>query len=129
MQEKVREFHIVAGAWINDIPNLVPDDIAQLRIDLITEELTELADAIEANDIVEIADALGDLLYVIFGTAVSYGLDMTPIFNEVHRSNMTKFPNGEVIRGENGKILKPDTFEEPDLANIIINQICTGKEL
>ena len=129
MQNKVKEFHQVAKAVINDRPTVIDEDIKKLRIDLIDEEFTELKEAMGLDSIVDIADALGDLLYVIFGTAISYGINMEPIFNEIQRSNMTKFPNGKVLRSDTGKILKPDTFEEPELAKEILKQICGGKEL
>ncbi len=120
MQKKVREFHAKFGSTINDVPTIPsPEDMA-LRIELIREEFLELRDGIAARDIVEIADALGDLLYVVLGAGVTFGLDMESIFNEIHSSNMSKvFPDGSVHHREDGKVLKPDTFRHPNIKGVI----------
>lgn len=115
-QQMVQWFHRTFGAVINQTPTL-PDLATQaLRIRLIREELAELSEAFMAADMVLVADALADLLYVVYGTAVSCGLDMAPIFAEVHRSNMSKVGG---YRREDGKWIKPDTYSPADLAPLI----------
>jgi predicted HAD superfamily Cof-like phosphohydrolase len=88
---KVREFHRVFGAPVLSKP-LIPKDRAQLRIDLIEEELNELKEAIKDNDIVEVADAFADIQYVLSGAILEFGMGnlFEELFNEVHRSNMSK---------------------------------------
>src|ERR1017187_10166279 len=100
MQEQVQEFHKVFGLTINNKPDYGRVTLIDknLRYDLIKEELEELSDAMYTpNGIVEVADAIGDLLYVVLGTAVTFGIDMDPIFDEIHRSNMTKVPVAGII--------------------------------
>jgi len=99
---------------INTIPKIVGKDLHYLRVGLIDEEFKELKEAMEKENMVKIADGLADLLYVLYGTAITYGLDMDPIFREVHRSNMSK-GNPEVVRAPNGKILKGKNWSPPDL--------------
>lgn len=87
-----------------------------LRLALIREELEELTKAFIDQDIVQVADAIADLLYVVLGTAVCCGINISPIFQEVHRSNMTKVGGH---RAENGKWIKPDTYSPANLAPLI----------
>lgn len=121
-QKSVRDWHIKFGVVINDKPTIVDADTAKLRYDLVNEELQELLFAIYARDLVAIADALADLKYVVDGTAVSYGIDLEPIFREVHRSNMSK-GDPAVVRATNGKILKSKNYTPPNLAPLIKDQI------
>lgn len=135
-QQMVREFHENSGATINDKPTILSDKDQILRVKLIEEEGKELAfDAfgwqeVYANagkvigftkgksmDLVETADAIGDLLYVVLGTAVSCGIDIEPVFAEIHRSNMTKFIDGH--RREDGKWIKGPSYEPANLKPII----------
>jgi predicted HAD superfamily Cof-like phosphohydrolase len=96
------------------------NEICQLRVDLITEELEELREAIHDKDIVEVADALTDLLYVVYGAGHAFGIDLDACFNEVHRSNMSKLgSDGKPMYREDGKVLKGPAFFEPNLTNII----------
>src|SRR5579862_4669743 len=90
LQKNVLKFHQDFGIVINSKPCIPDDFIVQLRIRLIEEEFKELIDAIISNNEDEIARELADLIYVCHGTAVSYGIDMEPVHEEVHRSNMTK---------------------------------------
>lgn len=126
-QKSVLEFHKKMGLYTKDRPTLCDDDkIIRLRLDLIQEELNELEDAIRDNDMVEIADALGDLLYVVYGAGCSYGIDLNPIFQEIHRSNMTKEPG--YINPETGKQMKGPNYEPPKLGDIIRFQAIEDKE-
>ena len=117
-QQMVKEFHERFGVYAGKIPDLLPDDVAALRIDLIKEEVKELEVAYKEKNLVEVADALGDILYVIYGTAISHGIDLEPIFAEIHRSNMSK-GDPEIIKREDGKILKAKNYVRPNLKPII----------
>ncbi len=125
-QRKVKEFHEAFGLLVNDrptVPGGVPgvEKTTVLRHRLIAEELDEFDAACWDGDVVAVADALADLLYVVYGAAVSFGIDMEPVFNEVHRSNMTKVGGH---KDEGGKWVKPKTYTPPDLAPILIRQGC-----
>ena len=101
-------------------PSIPEWDIKRLRVDLIEEELDELVYGIDNEDLVEIADALTDLLYVVYGAGHAFGIDLDECFQEVHRSNMSKLgPDFRPIKREDGKVMKPDTYSPPDLALIL----------
>ena len=94
--------------------------VAELRYHLIEEELKELRDAMNEKDIVEIADALTDLLYVVYGAGHCFGLDLDKCFDEVHDSNMTKLgPEGKPIYREDGKVMKGPKYRKPDLKSVL----------
>ena len=108
------------GQDVNVVPTFPEEDTQRLRLDLIEEELDELHYAIDNKDMVEIADALGDLLYVVYGAGHAFGIDLDECFKEIHASNMSKLgPDGKPIKREDGKVLKPDTFFPPDLKTIL----------
>ena len=116
-QQMAKEFHKMFGVLIRSSPGLVDEATKELRIRLIREELGEFEKAANDRDLVKIADALADLLYVIYGTGVSYGIDLEPIFREVHKSNMSKGdPDVRII---NGKIQKAKNYRPPDLQPIL----------
>ena len=118
-QKMVTEFHEAFNITINKYPAIPTLQDRALRQALIAEELEELETAMLNGSITESADALADLLYVVYGTAVSFGLDIEPIFAEVHRSNMTKI--GGHKRAD-GKWVKPDTYSPAKLQPIINSQ-------
>lgn len=92
----------------------------QLRVNIMDEEWNELLDAMDAEDVVEIADACADLIVTVLGTAAEYGIPFDPVWDEVHRSNMAKLgPNGEIYRREDGKIKKPPGWTPPDIASVL----------
>ena len=94
----------------------------QLRIDLIEEELNELKEAIKNNDIVEVADALTDILYVTYGAGHSFGVNLDKCFDEVQRSNMSKLgEDGNPIYNDSGKVMKGPNYSVPDLKKIIVS--------
>ncbi len=117
-QMLVRRFHEVFGATVNKEPTMPSAKDMLVRYKLIAEELDELAQGFKKNDIVEVADALGDLLYVTLGTAVCCGLDLGQIFHEVHRSNMTKLWTLDEVQApgaiENGTIVNAVMNVNPD---------------
>ena len=118
--ELVEDFMEAMGQEVNAVPTFPEEDIQRLRLDLIEEELDELHYAIDNKDMVEIADALGDLLYVVYGAGHAFGIDLDECFKEIHASNMSKLgPYGKPIKREDGKVLKPDTFFPPDLKTIL----------
>ena len=118
--ELVEDFMEAMGQEVNAVPTFPEDEIQRLRLDLIEEELDELHYAIDNKDMVEIADALGDLLYVVYGAGHAFGIDLDECFKEIHASNMSKLgPDGKPIKREDCKVLKPDTFFPPDLKTIL----------
>jgi len=101
-------------------PSFPEDSVQRLRLDLIEEELDELQYGIDNQDMVEIADALTDLLYVVYGAGHAFGIDLDDCFKEVHKSNLSKLgPDFRPIKREDGKVLKPDTFFPPDLKTVL----------
>ncbi len=117
---RVLEFHKAFGHPAPDNPNVQDERTQNLRVALIEEELGEYREALAANDIVGIADALGDLDYVVNGAAVAHGIVLPRITAEIHRSNMTKLgADGKPIYREDGKILKSDRYEAPNLEPLL----------
>jgi hypothetical protein len=117
-QQMVKEFMLaVQDGMVNSQPQLINADLKNLRYDLIWEELEEYA---TAGNIYSIADAIGDMLYVVYGAAICHGLDMEPIFAEIHRSNMNKL-NGP--KRADGKQLKPEGWKPPDIYSEVEKQI------
>ena len=88
-QVMVEAFHRTFDIAVNSVPTVVDKQTRELRVNLIQEEFDELKEAFEAEDLSSIAKEMADLLYVVYGAAVSYGIDMDPVFREVHRSNMS----------------------------------------
>ena len=115
-QKMVQEFHEQFGIRISATPS-VPDESTQtLRNRLIQEEFEEFQEAMRGNDLSAMAKELADLLYVVYGTAVSLGIDMAPVFKEVHRSNMSKVGG---YKREDGKWVKPPTYSPASLHKIL----------
>lgn len=119
--EMVAEFHAAFH-----LPNRVGSgreisvEEEQLRLDLLEEEFKEYLDGIYHGNRVEVADALGDMLYVIHGTALCYGIDLDAVVEEIHRSNMTKLgEDGRPIYRDDGKVLKGPNYEPPNIAPIV----------
>jgi len=116
--EKVAEFMNAFGQTVETEPTWT--SVSELRYDLIDEELKELRRALIERDIVEVADALTDLLYVVYGAGHSFGLDLDKCFEEVHNSNMTKLgPEGKPIYREDGKVMKGPGYRAPDLKTLL----------
>ena len=118
--EKVGLFMKTFGQEVKTSAGTSNDKINFLRISLINEELEELKAAMSNNDIVEVADALTDILYVAYGAGHSFGIDLDKCFNEVQRSNMSKLGyDGKPIYNENGKVMKGPKYFKPDLSKFI----------
>lgn len=118
-QKGVQEFHKKYGCMVNYKPTVPDAEVLLLRARLIVEEAGEFMAAANNEDMVGMCDALADLLYVTYGTAVVMGVDMEPISDEVQRSNMTKDGGGQ---DSGGKIMKGPDFEEPDIVKILADQ-------
>ena len=117
---KVKTFMKTYGQDVKEKALFPEDIIVQLRVDLIEEELNELKEAIKNNDIVEVADALTDILYVTYGAGHSFGVDLDKCFDEVQRSNMSKLgEDGNPIYNDSGKVMKGPNYSAPDLKKII----------
>ena len=117
---KVGIFMKTFGQEVKDKPSFSSDKINKLRIDLIKEELEELSQAMKNRDLLEVADALTDILYVTYGAGHAFGIDLDKCFEEVHRSNMSKLSaEGKPIYNEYGKIMKGPNYSPPDLKKII----------
>ena len=116
----VREFHETYGLMVGQLPALPHEQMRQLRIDLLREEMDEYIAGETNDDIVEIADALADIIYIACGTAVAYGIPLDRVFAEVHRSNMSKLgEDGKPIYREDGKVLKGPNYTPPDVKGVL----------
>ena len=117
---KVGIFMKTFGQEVKSKPSFSTDKINKLRIDLIKEELDELKEAMDNNDLLEVADALTDILYVTYGAGHAFGIDLDKCFDEVQNSNMSKLSeNGEPIYNESGKIMKGPNYFKPDLTKFV----------
>ncbi|HQV12175.1 MAG TPA: MazG nucleotide pyrophosphohydrolase domain-containing protein [Nitrospira sp.] len=122
-QDMVAEFHRKFDIPVGEKPAIPPDTTRQLRVRLIQEEFAELQEAMTAQDLPAVAKELADLLYVVYGTAVSYGVDMDPVFREVHRSNLSKVGGH---KREDGKWVKPPTYSPADVKPLLARQLSSG---
>ena len=117
---KVGTFMKTFGQEVKTKPSFSSDKINKLRIDLIKEELDELQEAMKNNDLLEVADALTDILYVTYGAGHAFGIDLDMCFHEVQNSNMSKLgENGEPIYNESGKVMKGPNYFKPDLSKFV----------
>ena len=117
---KVGTFMKTFGQELKDKPAFSTDKINKLRIDLIKEELEELTEAMKNNDLLEVADALTDILYVTYGAGHAFGIDLDKCFEEVQNSNMSKLDeNGKPIYNETGKVMKGPNYFKPDLSKFV----------
>ena len=117
---KVGTFMKTFGQEVKTKPSFSSDKINKLRIDLIKEELEELQEAMKNNDLLEVADALTDILYVTYGAGHAFGINLDKCFDEVQNSNMSKLgENGEPIYNESGKVMKGPNYFKPDLNKFV----------
>lgn len=114
MQKQVEEFHKLYNVPAPQVPGIPSPERIHLRMRLIMEELAEFSQAAIDGDLIEVADAIGDLLYVVFGTAVEFGINMGPVVDEIHRSNLTKLgADGKPVHREDGKVIKGPNYQPP----------------
>ena len=119
--EKVGDFMEAFGQEVLYIHTLPGFNLSELRLDLIEEEVQELRDGLDKKSMFEIADALTDILYVVYGAGHAFGIDLDDCFSEVHRSNMTKLgANGRPLYREDGKVMKGPNYSEPDLTQFLL---------
>jgi predicted HAD superfamily Cof-like phosphohydrolase len=117
---KVGTFMKTFGQEVKSKPSFSSDKINKLRIDLIKEELDELKEAMKNNDLLEVADALTDILYVTYGAGHAFGIDLDKCFEEVQNSNMSKLDeNGKPIYNVSGKVMKGPNYFKPDLSKFV----------
>src|SRR5512135_2868913 len=117
----VLDFHRAIDALnhVGQSPGIPDSHLLCLKWDLVSEEFDELEEAIDARDVTGVADACADLIYVVIGLALAYGIDLRGVWAEVHRSNMAKVGGG---RRADGKHLKPDGWTAPDVAGVLGRQ-------
>ena len=119
----VHAFHTAFKLNIQDTPTVnISEDRKQLRFELMKEENEEYLEAAKNNDLVEVADALGDMLYILCGTIIEHGMQdkIEEVFNEIQRSNMSKLgEDGKPIYREDGKVLKGPNYFKPNIADIL----------
>jgi len=117
---KVGIFMKTFGQEVKNKPSFSTDKINKLRLDLIKEELSELTDAMNNKDLLEVADALTDILYVTYGAGHAFGIDLDKCFDEVQNSNMSKLDvDGKPIYNEHGKVMKGPNYFKPDLSKFV----------
>ena len=117
---KVGIFMKTFGQDVKNKPSFSTDKINKLRIDLIKEELDELSDAMKNKDLLEVADALTDILYVTYGAGHAFGINLDKCFDEVQNSNMSKLgKDGKPIFNENGKVMKGPNYFKPNLSKFL----------
>ena len=117
---KVGIFMKTFGQDVKNKPSFSTDKINKLRIDLIKEELDEFTEAMKNKDLLGVADALTDILYVTYGAGHAFGIDLDKCFEEVQNSNMSKLDqNGKPIYNESGKVMKGPNYFKPDLSKFV----------
>ena len=117
---KVKTFMETFGQEVKTKPSFSTDKINSLRYDLIKEELEELKEAMENKDLLEVADALTDILYVTYGAGHAFGIDLDKCFEEVQNSNMSKLgEDGKPIYNDFGKVMKGPKYFKPDLTRFV----------
>ena len=118
--EKVKLFMQTYGQEVKTKANFSDEKTNKLRVDLIKEELEELTKAMDEKDLLEVADALTDILYVTYGAGHAFGINLDKCFDEVQRSNMSKLgEDGKPIYNESGKVMKGPNYFKPDLSKYI----------
>ena len=119
--EKVKKFMTTFGQEVKTNPSFASDKINLLRYELIKEELDEFKVALENNNLLEVADALTDILYVTYGAGHAFGINLDKCFEEVQNSNMSKLgDDGKPIYSEKGKVLKGPNYFKPNLSNLLV---------
>lgn len=127
-QKMVREFHRAFEVAAPFKPVIPDENVIALRLKLIREETDELREALHGGDLTLAADAIADILYVTYGTAVALGIDIEPIFAEVHRSNMSKLHEGVVLKRSDGKVIKSPNYSPADIMPLIGLQLRACEE-
>ena len=121
-QDKVTQFMKTFGQEVKSSPDWPEEKVMQLRLELIEEEVEELFDGVDRRDMTNVAKELIDILYVVYGMGCSLGIDLDACFDEVHKSNMSKLQDGEVLYSASGKVLKGKNYFEPEIDRILLQQ-------
>ena len=119
MFQDVKDFQTAVGQNIGVKPELPDPAERELRLRLLKEEYEEYIQGECKNDVENIAKELADIIYIVCGTAASYGIPLDRVFDEVHKSNLSKLVDGKAVRRADGKILKPDGWKPPNIKNIL----------
>jgi len=119
MYQDVKEFQSAVGQNVGIRPEFPEPSERMLRMKLLQEEVEEYVQGETNNDIENISKELADIIYIVCGTAVSYGIPLDKVFDAVHESNMAKLVDGKPIRREDGEILKPEGWKPPDIKKIL----------
>jgi len=121
--ELVRAFHLAVGLDARSTPTEVSSGLAAQRRELLVEEAAEVAEVSVEGPLDKLAHELADVVYVAYGTALVHGIDLDSVIAEIHRSNMTKLgPDGSVVRRADGKVLKGEHYEAPDVSAVLRRQ-------
>ncbi|MEV5726936.1 MazG nucleotide pyrophosphohydrolase domain-containing protein [Streptomyces pharetrae] len=119
----VRAFHLALGLDVRSTPTEVSPELAAHRGELLAEEAAEVAEVSATGPLDRLAHELADVVYVAYGTALVHGIDLDQVIAEIHRSNMTKLgPDGTVLRRADGKVLKGEHYEAPDVPAVLRRQ-------
>ena len=124
-QLMVRDFHRRSGSVVSATPTWPGDSVHRIRVSLLEEELAEFRNAGETRDLVEVADALADLLYAVHGAAVEFGIDLEPVFRETHRAQLSKCDPAPVRRAD-GHVLKGPNYSPPRIREVLAEQVAVG---
>ncbi len=119
MFQEVKKFQTAVGQNVSEVPEFPDENERVLRRKLLKEEVEEYFDGEDKDDLENVAKELADIIYIVCGTAASYGIPLDRVFNEVHRSNMEKLVDGKVVRRDDGKILKPEGWTAPDIKSVL----------
>jgi predicted HAD superfamily Cof-like phosphohydrolase len=114
-----KEFQTAVGQNVSEVPEFPDENERVLRRKLLKEEVEEYFDGEDKDDLENVAKELADIIYIVCGTAASYGIPLDRVFEAVHSSNMAKLVDGKPIRREDGKILKPEGWTPPDIKSIL----------
>ena len=119
--DKLVEFNEAFGIQYLADPNIGDNELSELRIRLLEEEVQEYAEAVRNNDLVEVLDALGDIAYILAGTILNHGMQeiIDDAFSEIHRSNMDKLVDGKALKRDDGKVIKPEGWQPPNLKQFL----------
>jgi predicted HAD superfamily Cof-like phosphohydrolase len=118
--DAVREFHTTFDLARNDEPTWPSPELAELRQRLLVEETAEVGEAVLGDDLAAIAQELADVVYIAYGTALTYGIDLDAVIAEVHRANLSKLDaNGRPLYRADGKVAKSDCYQPPDIRAVL----------
>jgi len=118
--DAVREFHTTFDLARNDVPTWPTAELVALRQRLLVEETAEVGEAVAGDDLAAIAQELADVVYIAYGTALTYGIDLDAVVAEVHRANMSKLDaDGRALYRSDGKVAKSPLYQPPDLRGVL----------